>query len=104
MSDNQEKNSAEELKAKYDYNSLQIRADIEKQNKEKYEQFKERISQFAEIETIEDAKALSSKILPVSQEKNQFKVGLGVCTIINRSDLFRISLNSEEEFISYDFV
>ena len=94
----------EELKAGYDYISMQVQLNIHEQNKEKYEQFKERISQFANISTIEEAKKLSEQILPVAQEINKFNVGIGRCVVINRSNLFRISLDSEKEFISYDFV
>ena len=103
MPENQEKKDMERLKAEYD-EYMQVRIDTEKQNRDKYEQFKDRISQFAGVKTLKDAKILSEKILPVSQELNQFKVGLGTCTIINRNDLLRISLNSEKEFICYNFV
>ena len=103
MSESEEKRDISMQVANYNYNMAEAQSKLSGQNREKYEEFKERIAQFAKVDTIEEAKSLSAKILPVSQEINQFKVGLGTCTIINRSDLFRISLDSEEEFISYDF-
>ena len=63
----------------------------------------ERVRQFAEIDTIEDAKELAKKIIPTSQEVTQFNVGNIKCTVINRKNLFRISIDSEEEFICYSF-
>ena len=103
MSGNEEKREFSMQVANYNYNMAEAQSKLSEQHQKKYEEFKERIAQFAKVDTIEEAKSLSAKILPVSQEINQFKVGLGTCTIINRSDLFRISLDSEEEFISYDF-
>lgn len=85
-------------------NETQAMAQIYKQQQEKYNEFKKRIEAFNTIETIEEAKELSEKILPVSNEKTTFRVGNGKCTIINRDTLFRISLNSQDEFISYDFI
>ena len=96
--------NTEELKAGYDYISMQVQLNVQEQKKEKYEQLKERISQFANINTLEEAKKLSEKILPVAQEINKFNVGTGCCVVINKPDLFRISLDSENEFISYNFV
>ena len=64
---------------------------------------KNRILPFEEIETIEDAKLLAKKILPINQEYTSFYSGFAKCTIINKDNLFRISLELPDEFICYDF-
>lgn len=85
-------------------NQIEAVQKIEQQKKEKYENFKTRLEQFSEVSSIEDAKALAQKILPVANETNVFRVGVGKCTIINKEDIFRICLDTADEFISYDFV
>jgi hypothetical protein len=86
------------------YSQAEIQKNIENQNKERYKQFKERIAEFASVSTLKEAKELAKKILPTAQTKNRFKVGNATCVIIDREDMFRICLDSEKEFISYDFV
>lgn len=85
----------------YQYSSV---ADAERKNQEKYKEFKERISRFEKVDTIEAAKALAKEILPTANEINMFDIGNAKCVIINREDCFRISLDSNDEFICYDFV
>lgn len=77
--------------------------DVVKQE-EKYNSFKERLSEFEGIETLEEAINLAKKILPVNNEITRFNVGNAKITIVNRKDNLRISLDSDKEFISYDFV
>ena len=86
------------------YKQYNVISQLEVQNRQKYQNFKTRIAEFANVDTIEMAKALADKILPVANEVNFFDIGNAKCIIINRENLFRISLNSPEEFISYDFV
>lgn len=85
------------------YSQLEIMTNIERDNKEKIEEFKNRIKEFATVSTLEEAKELAAKILPVSQEINRFNIGNAKCTIVNRDNLFRISFDSDLEFIAYDF-
>ena len=87
------------LTYQYDYN-----VKLAQENKKKFEDFKERIREFKGIKTLEEAKELASKILPVANEINMFKVGEAKCVVINRKDNFRICLESLTEFIAYDFV
>jgi hypothetical protein len=77
--------------------------EISPEKLEKYNQFRERILAFENISTLEEAKKLAKQILPVAQDINIFNVGHAQCTIVNRDDLFRISLDSDEEFLCYDF-
>ena len=85
------------------YNQYDAIQQIERQNLEKYEKFKARIKQFEDVTTIEEAKQLASKILPIEGNRCSFRVGNAKCVIINTNDLFRISVDTVEEFISYDF-
>lgn len=75
-----------------------------KKDEEKYNEFKTRLEKFEEITTLDEAKDLSKKILPVAKDFNKFKIGNATCIIINRDDMFRVSLDSEKEFICYDFI
>lgn len=104
MPEYQGNRDADKLRALYDYKAKEAMMNISKQNEEKIELFKKRISQFQNIKTLQEAKILSEKILPVAKEVNKFNVGNAVCTIVNKPNLFRISLNSDSEFISYNFV
>lgn len=71
---------------------------------DKLSEFKERIFRFREVETLADAKALATKILPTANEFNSFYVGTGKCVVINRDDLFRIYYEDSQDFIAFDFV
>ena len=86
------------------YNQYEIQQKFESNKSEKLNEFKERLKQFEKIDTLEEAIQLAQKILPVRNEITRFNVGDSKCTIINRKNNFRISLDTAEEFISYDFV
>lgn len=70
---------------------------------EKLEQLKQRLAPFAEVENIDDAKKLADSILPTRQEYTSFYVGNAKYSIINKHDMFRISIDTASEFICYDF-
>ena len=86
------------------YNKYEIQQKFDSNKVEKLNEFKERLKQFNEVESLEEALELAKKILPVKNEITRFNVGEGKCTIVNRKDNFRISLDTETEFVSYDFV
>lgn len=88
---------------KYQYYGMQQQAQTENENKKKSDAMKVRIEEFAKINTIEEAKNLAKQILPVANDINRFSVGNAKVIIINTSDIFRISFDSPDEFISYDF-
>ena len=71
--------------------------------KKKVSDFLLRLERFGDITTLEDAKVLAQKILPVPNDINTFKVGNAKCTVINREDMFRVCVDTPEKFISYDF-
>lgn len=85
------------------YNQMEVMQNLEIQNKEKAEKFKNRLKAFAELKTIEDAKMLAKKILPIANEMTRFKVGNARCVVISRDDLFRISVDTNDEVIVYNF-
>ena len=55
-----------------DYNQMEVLSMLERQNNEKYQKFMERISQFKEVTTLEEAKELAKQILPTHQELSRF--------------------------------
>jgi len=76
--------------------------EVDKQKK--FDDFMTRIEPFNEVYTLEDAKTLASKIVPTSQELTTFFVGNAKCTVVNKEDNFRLSIDTADEFICYDFV
>lgn len=86
------------------YNALFEQKNNVDTKKEKAEKFKQRLSEFKNIKTLEEAKVLMDKIMPVKLERTVFFVGDAKCTIISRNNMLRICYNSPTEFISYNFV
>ena len=82
---------------------IEIMQNLEKQSAEKEQKFKERIAAFKDITTLEEARALAKKILPVAQEVNKFRIGNAKCIVLNKEEQLRICFDSGEEFIAYDF-
>ena len=71
--------------------------------KEQYEQFKERIAVFKDVNNYLEAIELSEKEFPFASGCSRFNVGEATCVVIKQDDLFRISVDAQEEFICYDF-
>ena len=104
---NEQENIFKSNSSNYDwlnYNSAEDEVRIAKEREQKYLEFKERISKFENIVTLDDARVLAKQILPTAQELSQFRVGAAICTVVNKNDMIRISLDSDKEFICYDFV
>ena len=51
-----------------DYNQIELITTLEKKNFEKHKTFIERVSEFKNVLTLQEAKMLANKILPTSQE------------------------------------
>lgn len=85
------------------YNQYEAIQQIEKQNIEKYQKFRTRIQQFDNVTTLDAAKELAKDILRISDKDCAFRVGNAKCVVISNEDLFRISVDTPEEFICYDF-
>ena len=87
----------------YKYNQHQIVQKQELEDKEKVNQLKNRLLPFADTDNLSDAQKLAEKILPTKQPYTSFFVGDAKCTIINKTDMLRISIDTTNEFICYDF-
>ena len=96
-------NSQHGQETQFLYNQYDAVRQIEESQTKKYEDFKARLKAFEGVKTLDEARELASKILPVANEISHFNVGLAKCTIINRQDMLRISLDSDKEFVSYNF-
>lgn len=86
------------------YNSQYYRPiEMASNNNEKLEAFKRRLDGFKKVYTLEDAKELLNKTMPVQLVRTTFIIGDAKCTIINRHDQLRICLKTPTEIICYDF-
>lgn len=87
----------------YQYNQYAIAKAQDIQDKEKADELKVRLLPFASVETLADAQKLAKEILPTSQAYTSFYVGKAKCSVVNKPDSFRISVDTADEFICYDF-
>ena len=87
-----------------DWNNLFAEKSEKDLKEEKINNFKKRLEGFKQITTLEEARELLYRTIPVKLERTVFFIGDAKCVIINRENRVRISLNSDKEFISYDFV
>ena len=85
------------------YCNYAIAQQQELQDTKKANELKERVRPFAEIETLEDAHQLAKKVIPTQWPYMSFYVGNAKCSVINKPDSFRISIETADEFICYDF-
>ena len=85
------------------YGSYEIALQMEAKENAKIERFKERIKPFEAINTISEAKELAVEILRAGEGKSGFYVGNAKCIVINTDEIFRISLDSSNEFVCYTF-
>ena len=92
------------MQAMIDWNNMFAEKPEKETKDEKVANFKKRLEGFKEIKTLEEARALLMKTIPVKLERTVFYVGDAKCIIINREDRVRITLDSDKELISYDFV
>ena len=65
--------------------------------------FKKRLLIFKNVMSISEAKIIAKKYFPTNNEVTIFSINGGKCTIVNREDLFRITYDTDLEFISYSF-
>lgn len=73
-------------------------------NQQKIENFKIRLNRFKEVSTLEEAKSLLQRTMPMILDRTTFKVGDAKCIIINSDNHLRICFDSPSELISYDFI
>lgn len=85
------------------YTEQQIKAQIKKDQHEKSNAFKDRLSDFLMVSTKEEAKVLADKILPNNRRGNTFWIGDAKCVVIDNDDMFRITIVMDNEVLSYNF-
>ena len=85
------------------YEQMEMMNKVQNQSTAKVKEFKTRLEAFNNVSTLDEAKELAKNIMPVSLDINHFRIGDAKCVIINKPDIFRISIDTAEEFISYDF-
>lgn len=89
--------------AGYAMQQFAIEQQVENQNRAKVENLKNRLSKFESVESLSEARDLVKKTLPVANEINRFRVGNAKCIVINKEDLIRISVDTDDEYLCYDF-
>ena len=65
--------------------------------------FKKRLLIFKNVMSMSEAKIIAKKYFPTNNEVTTFTINGGKCTIVNREDMFRITYDTNIEFISYSF-
>ena len=87
-----------------DYNILYSTSKDEQERKdERLETFKKRLEQFKRIQTLQEAKELLQKTMPIALDRATFFIGDAKVIIVNYEKRLRICLDSPKEFICYDF-
>lgn len=77
---------------------------LQEKKDEKLENFKLRLEQFKNIQTLQEAKELLQKTMPIALDRATFFIGDAKVVIINYEKKLRICLDSPKEMICYDFV
>lgn len=95
--------NAEQIKG--EYNILYPAHKNEQEIKDdKLKSFKKRLEQFKNVFTLEEAKELLNKTMPIALDRSTFFIGDAKVVIVNYEKRLRICLDSPKEFICYDFV
>ena len=71
--------------------------------KEKGKEFLKRIEPFSEVKSLEEAKELMTKILPVKEGLTNFCIDNISRTVINEKNMLRISIDTPDLYKCYDF-
>lgn len=83
------------------YNAMIL---VETKKNSEEEKFNEEIKNFEKIDSIEEARLFAAKILPpMVNGINRFYIGNIKCIVINKKDLFRICVDSEKEFLCFEY-
>ena len=70
----------------------------------KLEQFKEKLKIFEGITSIAQARKLAKENFYIENDVNYIKLDDTMCVIIQSADVFRICLENDKEFLSYNIV
>ena len=86
------------------YNELLFQSSVKEQNKDKVEKFKQRLEEFKKVSTLDAAKTLAVRVMPVQSGRTVFRIGDAKCTVINTDKMLKITLKTQDEYINYKFV
>ena len=81
-----------------------VKVNNEEQNCSKLAGFRKKLDAFKTVSTYEEAHELREKTIPVKLDRTTLYMGNAKCVIINTHNQVRISFDSPQEMISYDFV
>lgn len=73
------------------------------ENKEKADNLAQRINMFKNVSTYNDAIKLANEIMPTTNEITTFLSGSAKCTVVKKTNLLRITYETNDDFICYDF-
>ena len=85
------------------YRNYALALQLDYQDTQKAKELKERVRPFAEVQTLKEAQELAQRVIPTKWPYMSFYVGNAKCSVINKPDAFRISIETSDEFICYDF-
>jgi len=71
--------------------------------KEEYNELCSNFRKFEDIQTLDEAKSLCKELFDLKQEIITFVIGNAKCVVINKVNSFRISLDTVDSFVCYDF-
>lgn len=86
------------------YNLYTYQSKSAHEDEERIKDFLHRIEPFKNAHSISEAKELAEKILPSKDESTSFYIGNLKCTVYNRKNHFKLSIDTPEQFVSYNFV
>lgn len=86
------------------YNELLFQSSVKEQNKDKVEKFKQRLEEFKNVSTLDAAKTLAVRVMPVQSGRTVFQIGDAKCIVINTDKMLKITLKSNKEYINFKFV
>ena len=71
--------------------------------KDNVDDLEHRVNKFKGISSYEDAIKLANEIMPTNREITSFSSGNAKCTVVKKYNLLRITYESLNDFICYDF-
>ncbi len=81
-----------------------VKVDNKEQTSSKLVSFRKKLDAFKTVTSYEEAQDLLQKTIPVKLDRTTLYIGNAKCVIINTHNQVRISFDSPQEMISYDFV
>ena len=93
------------------YNELLFQKSVKEQNKDKVEKFKQRLEGFKNVSTLDAAKTLAVKVMPVKAGRTVFRIGDAKCTVINTDKMLKDELgincasndNANDRVLNFEF-